>query len=97
MVADGGEGVAQLAALRDGVADAVGGEQRKMQRVGDVDGGAVAGFLFAMEMALQFDVDIVGTEDSDELIDLATSFVDAALLQSRCEWAFVAAGEADEA
>ena len=80
MVADGGEGVTQLAALRDGVADSVGGQQRKMQRLGDGDGGSIAGFLFTLEMALQFDIDIFGTEDSDELIDLATSFVDAALL-----------------
>ena len=63
MVADGGEDVAEFAVLRGGVADAVGGEQRKMQRSGDVEGGAVAGFLFAMEMALQFDIDIVGAED----------------------------------
>ena len=97
MVADGGEGVAQFASFGSGVADAVGGEQRKMQRAGDVDGGAVAGFFFAMEVALQFDVDIFGAEDADELIDLAASFVDAALLQGCGERAFVAAGEADQA
>ena len=35
-----------------------------MQGAGDVDGGAVAGFFFALEMALQFDVDVVAAEDS---------------------------------
>ena len=97
MVADGGEGVTKLAALRDGVVDSVGGQQRKIQRLGDGDGGAIAGFFFALKMALQFDINILGTEDSDNLIDLAASFVDAALLQSGCQWAFRAAGEADEA
>ncbi len=52
-----------------------------MQRVGDIDGGAVAGFFFAMEMALQFNVDVFLSEDGDELSDLAAGFVDAALLQ----------------
>ena len=58
-------------ALASGVADSVGGEQRKIQRAGDVDGGAVAGFFFALEVALQFDVDVTAAEDADELIDLA--------------------------
>ncbi len=56
----------------------------------------VAGFLFAMVVALQFDVDVFVSEDADELIDLPTGFVHAALPQSRCQWAFRAAGEADE-
>ena len=97
MVADGGEGVAQFAALRDGVADSVGGEQREMQRLSDVDGGAVAGFFFALEMALQFDVDILGSEDADELIDLARASSMPPCCKGRGEWALVAAGQADEA
>ena len=68
-MADGSEGVAEFAIFGGGVADAVGGEQRKIQRAGDGDGGAVAGFFFALEMALQFDVDISAAENSDELID----------------------------
>ena len=52
MVADGGEGVTKFASLRDGVADSVSGQQGKVQRTGDSDGGAVAGFFFALEMAL---------------------------------------------
>ncbi len=97
VVADGGEGVAQFAGFGGGVADSVGGEQRKIQRAGDVDCGAVAGFFFALEMALQFDVDVIAAENADELIDLASSFVDAAVLQGCGEGAFGSAGEADEA
>ena len=80
LVADGGEDVAELAVVRGGVADAVGGEQRKMQVAGDFDGDAVAGFFFAVEVALQFDVDIVGAEDAGEAIDCASGFGRAAFL-----------------
>src|SRR5579864_1903994 len=48
-------------------------------------------------MALQFDVDVFGAEDGDELVELITGFVDAASLQGRREWTFNAASEADEA
>ena len=58
MVADRGEGVAEFASFGNGIVDAVGGEQRKIERAGEIDRGAVAGFFFAMEMALQFDVDV---------------------------------------
>ena len=97
VMANRGEGITQFAGLGGGVADAVGGEQREIERARDVDGGVVAGFFFALEMALQFDVDIFVAEDSDESIDLAVGFFDAALLQGRGQRAFGAAGEADQA
>ena len=97
VMANGGESVAQLAGFGSGVADSVCGQQWKIQRAGDVDCGAVAGFFFALEMTLQFDVDVFRPENADELIDLAASFVDAAVLQGCSERAFAAAGEADEA
>ncbi len=96
VIADRGEGIAEFAGFGDGIVDAVGGEQREMERAGEVDGEAVAGFFFAMEVALEFDVDILGAEDGDELIDLLPGFICAALLEGCGEWAFVAAGEADE-
>ena len=68
-----------------------------MERAGEVDGEAVAGFFFAVEVALEFDVNILGAEDGDELIDLFSGFLCAALLQGCCEWAFVTAGEANQA
>jgi len=85
-----------LAALGDGIADSVGGQQRKMQGLGDGDRGAVAGLFFPLEMALQFDVDVAGSEDAEELIDTLSSFVVAALLQGRGEGAFRAPSEADQ-
>ena len=39
--------------------------------MGEVDGNAVAEFFFAMEMALQFDIDISGPEDADQVIYMA--------------------------
>ena len=48
-------------------------------------------------MTLQFDVDVAGTKDSDQLIDSASSFFDATLLQSCRKRALRTAGKADEA
>ena len=58
VMADRGEGVAEFAGFGDGVVHAVCREQREMERAGEIDGDAVAGFFFAMEVALEFDVDI---------------------------------------
>ncbi len=95
MVADGGEGIAKLPPLRNGVADAVGGQQRKIQRTRNVDRSAIAGLFFALKMPLQFNVDIFRAENSDELIDAAPCFVHAALLQSRSQRPLRPAGKAD--
>ncbi len=97
MVVDSGEGITKFATLRDGVADAISSEQRKIQRTGDINGGAVARFFFALEVALQFDVDIFGTEDANELINVASGFVKAPLLQGCGEGTVGSAGEADQA
>jgi len=97
MVADGGEDVAKLAIERCGIADAVGGEQRKAEVAGDLKGDTVAGFFLTMQMALEFDVDVVVAEDAGEAIDDAASFSRAAFLESGGERAFVAACQADEA
>ena len=49
--------------------------------MGEIDGGTVAGFFFAMEVALQFDVDVFGAENADELIELLFGFVASTLVQ----------------
>jgi hypothetical protein len=67
-----------------------------VERAGKVDGEAVAGLFFAVKVALEFDINVLGAEDSDESIDLLPSFIDAALLQGCGERAFVTAGEADQ-
>jgi hypothetical protein len=66
-----------------------------MEGAGEVDGEAVAGFFFAMEVALEFDINILGAEDGDEFVDGLMGFIRAPLLQGCGERAFVAAGEAD--
>ncbi len=62
-----------------------------------MNGGAIAGFFFAMKMALQFDVHIIVAENPIRLSTWRAGFFDAALLQCRSERAFGAAGQADEA
>ena len=62
VMADGSECVAKFAIFRGGVANAIGGKQRKIQRAGNFDGGAVASFFFAMKMALQFDIHIAAAK-----------------------------------
>ncbi len=97
VMADGGEGIAEFTGFGDGVVHAVGGQQREIKRAGEIDGDAVTGFFLALEVALQFDVDIVMAEDADELIELASSFLGASLLEGCGERAFVTTGEADQA
>ena len=97
VMADGSEGVREFAGFGDGVVDAVGRQQREMECLGQIDRNAIAGFFFAVEVALEFDVNILGAEDGDELIDLFSGFLCAALLQGCGERAFVTAGKADQA
>ena len=96
VVADGGEDVAEFALLRRGVADAVGREQGKIEIAGDLYGDAVACFFLAMQVTLEFHVNVVATEDADETVDGAMGFFRAAFLQRSGEGAFVATGQADE-
>ena len=50
--------------MRRGVADTVGGEQREVKVAGNLDGGLVAGFFLAVQVALEFDVDVVSARRS---------------------------------
>src|SRR5215469_7633808 len=68
-----------------------------MQRAGNVERSAVAELFVAMEVALQFDVDVVATEDLGEAFDGMECFVVSAMGESGGQRAFVAAGEADQA
>ncbi len=97
VMADAGEDVEDFALRRLRVANAVGREQRQFQLARDFDGGLVAGFLFAAEVALQFDIDIVTAEYFAELLDGCGRGFDSALSEGVCERAFIASGEADEA
>ncbi len=64
LVFEAGEDVEDFAARFGGVGDAVGGDERKVERAGEIDGGLVAGFFGAIVMALEFDVYVFVAEDS---------------------------------
>src|SRR5438105_15201600 len=68
-----------------------------MKRAGDFDCGAVARLLIAMEMALQFDVNIVVSENSDKTIYGAACFFRAAVCERESERAIIAAGQTNQA
>ena len=74
MVADGGEDVAQRTILGCGIADAVGSEQRKMQIASNLNRNVVPCFFLAMQVALQFDVNIVMSKDAGEPVHRAPGF-----------------------
>ena len=87
----------QVRGLWRGVVDSVGCEKRKLQRASDVDGDAVAGFFFPLEMALEFDIDILRAENADQVGELSAGLVRATLGQGSGKRAFVAAGQQDQA
>jgi hypothetical protein len=63
VIAESGEDVGKLAVIFGCITYAIGGKQRQMKRTGDFNGGVVADFLLAVKMALEFDIDVAGTED----------------------------------
>ena len=71
VVADGGEEVEDLAVVCGGVADAVGGEHRQLQRTCDAKRRLVAPLFLALAVPLQFDVDILAAEDARRAVRLS--------------------------
>src|ERR1700722_16745404 len=96
-MADGGESVQKFAIFRGSVANAVGGQKRKIQRARNCDGCAVASFFFPMEMALELYIHVAATKQPNQLLDLLAGFIDAPMLQGGCEWTVRTAGQADKA
>jgi hypothetical protein len=94
---DGGERVAQFTILCSRITDVVGRELRKIQRLGNCNGSAVASLFFAMKMPLQFDVHIAAAKQSNQAVDLLSRLIHAATLQSRGERPIRTTGQADEA
>ena len=58
LVMQAGEDVEHFALRFRRVADAVGGDQGQLEAARELDGGLIARFFVAIEMALQFDVDV---------------------------------------
>jgi hypothetical protein len=96
VVADGGEEVEDFAVAGLGVADAVGGDDGELERAGEAEGGLVAGFFFALVVALELDVDVVRAVEAGELFEEGAGGGFAAGGEGGGERAFIAAGEADE-
>ena len=65
----------------------------RLEGAGEFDGGLIAGFLFAIEVALQFDEDAGVAESSDEVFERLAASAGA---ESVGERAFFAAGETDQ-
>ncbi len=90
MVADGSENVAQFPLTSGGAADAVSGQQGKLQRTGNLDGGAIACLLLTMKMALQFHVNVAAAKDVRQALDPAARFFPSPVIEGTRQWAAVA-------
>ena len=96
VVVEAGEDVENFAAIRGGVGDAVGGQERQAEGARQRDRGLVPGLLAAVEVALQFDVHTVASEEGGQLLQAAAPGLHAALGQRGGQRTVVAAGQADE-
>jgi len=96
VVADGGEDVEEFAVFLFGAAYAIGGDDGQAQFGGEAEEGDVAGFLFALVMALEFDIQVASAVDGDEAIEVLGSGGFAFASEGGGEGSFFAAGEADE-
>jgi hypothetical protein len=97
VVADGGEDVEDFAVVWAGVADAVGGDDGEAERAGQAERGLVAGFFVGELVALELDADILAAVEGDEVFEEDAAGGLATGGEGSGEWAFVAAGEAEEA
>ena len=66
------------------------------KRAGNFDGGAVARFLLAMKMALQFHIDVAVAKDAGQTFHRATRLLHPTLRQRNGERTIIPAGEADQ-
>ncbi len=96
VISNGGEDIAEFTLLRRRIADTIGRQQREFERAGNFDGGAIARFLLAMKMALQFHVNIVVAKDAGQAFHRASCFFHAAMSQRGGQRSVIAAGQADQ-
>ena len=94
-MAQAGEDIEDFTLRGNGVGDAVGSEERKMESAGEFDGGLIAALFFDGEVALKFDVDVLVAEKFAELLEEFVGGGFSAGAESVSERAFVATGEAD--
>jgi hypothetical protein len=91
VISNGGEYVAKFTLLGCRIPDPIGGQQWKLERAGNLNGSAVASFLLAMKMALQFDINIAGAKNIHQAFNGVTSFFYPAVSQSDRKWPIMAA------
>src|SRR5262245_29139700 len=56
----------------------------------------IAGFLLAMEVALQFDIDIFVAENGHQAFYYLAAFLYAAVAKRDCQWTIFVASKADQ-
>jgi hypothetical protein len=95
--ADAGEEVEEFAFVAGGAGDAAGGEEGEAVCVGDVDAGGVRLFFTALEMALEFDEEVVFSERIPEAGDGVMEERGVVGSEGVKEGALVIAGECDQA
>ncbi len=66
MIANRSKNVAEFALAGGRIANAIGCQKRKFQCACDFDCRAITGFLLAMKMPLQFDIDIFAPKDLNQ-------------------------------
>src|SRR5262247_1443195 len=77
VVANACEDVQNLALLRPGVLDAIGGNDRKPQCACDLNGLMIDGLLLAVEMPLHFDINAIPPKDFYKPFDRSPAFAGA--------------------
>jgi hypothetical protein len=96
-VPDAGKDVGNFALSECGIADAIGGQQRKIKFPRKLYSRLVTRFLVAIEMALQLDIKIFPAKNRDEMLKQSPSCRKAVLLQSMGKRAVFVTRETDQA
>ncbi len=68
MIADAGEDVEKFTLLGNSIGGAVGGDERDAEVSRTVDGGLIVGLLVTLVVALQFGIEVLGTEDVEQAL-----------------------------
>src|SRR5271165_824382 len=96
MMTKGGKDVTKFTLPGGGITDAIGRQQRKLERTGNFDGGVIAGFLLPMKMPLQFHIDVVPIKNIHQPLDAGARFFEATVSESQGQWPVVITCKADK-
>src|SRR5580698_1782611 len=97
VMSDRGEQIQYLAVVGGGITNSVGRENRQAYGTSDPDCDLVAPLLFTFRVPLKLDVDVAGTEGSNQSFDhLSACFF--AIVNDGCgQRTFIASGKANQA